>query len=140
MVIERRALGSGEIDHERLWLSVVLAGAALVVLWIAAGRDEVFHLICPFRHLTGVPCLGCGGTRALLALARGDLQLALTWNPLVAIGALAAVVWLAYAAVVTLLGARRLRVRLEESDRTAVRFAAWAAVAANWVFLILVGR
>ncbi len=95
MVIERRPLAGREVDHERLWLSVALAGAALVVLWVAAGHEELPHVICPFRHLTGIPCVTCGGTRAVLALTRGEVQAAFLWNPLVAVFAIAALVWLA---------------------------------------------
>jgi hypothetical protein len=140
MVIERRALAGREVDHERLWLSVALAGAALVVLWLAAGHEELPRLICPFRHITGIPCVMCGGTRAVLALTRGEVQAALVWNPLVAVAAMAALVWLVYAAVVTALRAPRLRVRLAERDRLLFRAAAWTAIASNWVFLILQGR
>jgi hypothetical protein len=140
MVIERRALAAREVDHERLWLSVALAGAALVVLWVAAGHEELPRVLCPFRHLTGVPCVACGGTRALLALTRGELQAAFFWNPLVAVSAIAALAWLAYAAVVTLLRAPRLRVRLGARDRFLFRTAAWTALVGNWMFLILQGR
>ena len=140
MVIERRPLAGREVDHERLWLSVALAGAALVVLWVASGHEELPSVICPFRHITGIPCIACGGTRAVLALTRGDVQAALVWNPLVAAAAIAALAWLVYAAIVTALRAPRLRVRLADRDRTLFRAAAWAAIAANWVFLILQGR
>jgi hypothetical protein len=140
MVIERRPLAGREVDHERLWLSVALAGAALMVLWVAAGHEEWPHLICPFRQITGIPCFTCGGTRAVLALTRGDVRAALVWNPLVAVSAIAALVWLFYAAVVTALRAPRLRVRLAERDRFLFRAAAWTAIAGNWVFLILQGR
>jgi hypothetical protein len=140
MVIERRELGGREIDHERLWLSVALAGAALVVLWVAAGHEELPRVICPFRHLTGIPCVTCGGTRALLALTRGDVNTAFHWNPLVAAVSIAALIFLLYAAVVTALRAPRLRVRLAERDRTLFRATAWTAIASNWVFLILQGR
>lgn len=140
MVIERRPLEGREVDHERLWVSVALAGAALVVLWIAAGHEELPRLICPFRHLTGIPCFTCGGTRAVLALARGDVHAAFAWNPLVAASAIVASIWLFYAAVVTALRAPRVRVRLAERDRSVFRAAAWTAIAGNWVFLILQGR
>ena len=140
MVIERRPLAGREVDHERLWLSVALAGAALVVLWLAAGHEEAPRLICPFRHITGIPCFTCGGTRAVLALARGDMHAAFVWNPLVALSAIAALAWLLYAAVVTVMRAPRVRVRLAERDRSLFRAAAWMAIAGNWVFLILQGR
>ena len=38
---------------------------------------------CPNRAMTGVPCPGCGLTRATLALFSGDLMGALHWHPLV---------------------------------------------------------
>jgi hypothetical protein len=140
MVIEHRALAAREVDHERLWLSVALAGAALVVLWMASGHEELPRLLCPFRHLTGIPCVACGGTRAILALTRGEVQTAFLWNPLVAVSALVALAWLLYAAVVTVLATPRLRVRLGERDRFLVRATAWTALTANWMFLILQGR
>jgi hypothetical protein len=140
MVIERRPLEGREVDHERLWLSVALAGAALVVLWLAAGHEELPRVVCPFRHITGIPCVTCGGTRAVLALTRGDVQAAFIWNPLVAAFAIAALAWLLYAAIVTTLRAPRLRVRLGARDRFLFRAAAWVAIASNWVFLILQGR
>lgn len=37
---------------------------------------------CPFKALTGIPCPGCGGTRALQSILRGDILNALYINPL----------------------------------------------------------
>ena len=37
--------------------------------------------MCPFRLATGGWCPGCGGTRALRHLMRGDLAMSLTLNP-----------------------------------------------------------
>lgn len=38
---------------------------------------------CLFKELTGVPCPGCGCTRAFLCLLRGEVGQALWYNPLV---------------------------------------------------------
>jgi len=43
---------------------------------------EYIPLICPFRTISGIPCPGCGMTRAFLALAEGDFLGALRFNPL----------------------------------------------------------
>ena len=43
---------------------------------------EHIPLICPFRAISGIPCPGCGMTRAFLALAEGDFLGALRFNPL----------------------------------------------------------
>lgn len=37
--------------------------------------------LCAFKHLTGVPCPLCGGTRVCAALAQGDVATALQLNP-----------------------------------------------------------
>lgn len=47
----------------------------------------LFYLIitrgkCLVRELTGVPCPGCGITRAYIALAKGDVKLAWHYHPL----------------------------------------------------------
>lgn len=47
-----------------------------VALWMG-------FVTCPMRVTTGVPCPGCGLTRAMLALLSGDLAEALHWHPLV---------------------------------------------------------
>lgn len=38
--------------------------------------------ICPFRHLTGLPCPLCGMTRSLLCFFQGDWHASLLWHPL----------------------------------------------------------
>ena len=40
------------------------------------------HSECPFRLMTGLPCVTCGMTHALVALARGDLAAAWAASPL----------------------------------------------------------
>ena len=58
---------------ERVWRALPLAVVSVVVL--AAWR-------CPVAELLGVPCPGCGLTRAALALAVGDLAGAVRIHPL----------------------------------------------------------
>ncbi|HVN97643.1 MAG TPA: DUF2752 domain-containing protein [Syntrophorhabdaceae bacterium] len=49
---------------------------------ICADRvQHVLPLFCPFKALTGIPCPGCGMTRALLCMAKGDFSGALALNP-----------------------------------------------------------
>jgi hypothetical protein len=36
---------------------------------------------CPFKALTGIPCPGCGMTRAMLSITKGDFHGAFGYNP-----------------------------------------------------------
>ena len=42
------------------------------------------HTICPLKNLTSLPCPGCGGTRASIALSKGHISEAFSYNPLTA--------------------------------------------------------
>ncbi|WP_420040251.1 DUF2752 domain-containing protein [Gordonia sp. MP11Mi] len=75
----RTRLGSrlSHLGSSRVTESTVLAcgGAAAVVaaacIPVAAVHDG--PVICPFRRLTGLPCPGCGLTRAFVYTMHGDL-------------------------------------------------------------------
>jgi hypothetical protein len=54
----------------------LLVVAGIVVAGFATGSS-----VCLWRALFGVPCPGCGMTRALLSLACGDLRAAWRFNP-----------------------------------------------------------
>lgn len=59
-----------------------------------------FPVLCPFRICTGHACMGCGLTRSVIALFRGDLDLSLRYHPLgVALVAQAMVIAVAVGAV-----------------------------------------
>jgi len=56
--------------------------AELVALGLAFGLAiRIGWLQCPSARWLGLPCPGCGTTRAALALARGKLTEAIHWNP-----------------------------------------------------------
>ena len=75
----RRALSRRRLA---LWLgSGALALAGFFLLgWIQLPSGPAFS-ICAFRRMTGIPCPGCGMTRAVSALARGQFLLALHFHP-----------------------------------------------------------
>lgn len=60
-----------------LALSVGTAARLIDPAWLAG-----VPVLCPFRRLTGVPCPGCGLTRAVVALAHGDVAGAVALHPL----------------------------------------------------------
>jgi hypothetical protein len=58
--------------------SLVLAGAAGLQLTLVS-----FSLpgwVCPIFHITGIPCPGCGLSRAVILLLRGDLKGSLRYH------------------------------------------------------------
>jgi hypothetical protein len=76
-------------------LGAALAAGAAVALVGAVDPNEPGHYpSCPFLVLTGLYCPGCGGLRAVHALAHGDPAAALGLNPLLVVAApLLAVLW-----------------------------------------------
>jgi hypothetical protein len=60
----------------RLALGVMLVSAFFPVAGL--GVD-----LCPFHHLTGLPCPGCGMSRAMAAFSQGDFVAALGLHPFV---------------------------------------------------------
>ena len=67
------------------------AAVLLALLGLALLRPARPIFPCGFHALSGLPCLFCGGTRAVRAILHGDLQAAIYLNPL-AFPALALVV------------------------------------------------
>lgn len=63
-------------------------GVALAVYYLAA--RALFHAFCPMVIATGIPCPGCGMTRALLFFVTGQWERSWNMNPL-------AVCWVALA-------------------------------------------
>jgi hypothetical protein len=55
---------------------------AAIFLMVSAPSEDG-PTVCPFALATGTACPGCGMTRAVGFLARGNLSAALTYHPLV---------------------------------------------------------
>lgn len=123
----------GKLVHEAIFGPLLAFGALLAVTI----PDWLPRLPCVMRRLTGIPCLTCGSTRAVLALARFDVVEALTMNPLTTLLAIFAVGYVVHAALV-LAGLRRPWIvgPLGRFGRAAVVL----AIAVNWSYLFAVGR
>jgi hypothetical protein len=94
---------------------------------------------CMLRTTTGIPCPGCGATRAFAALAHGDAVSAFTLNPLAVTAVGIVMLWFAFALIATTLpGKARAAVnrRIRGSGKRWVTLAIIAAVA-HWIYLVV---
>ncbi len=85
----------------RLLYTVLLLGCAGGYAWVAWTVNEPANeaTVCLVKNVTGLPCPSCGSTRAVAALASGDVYGALQWNPLgflIATVLLIAPIWIGY--------------------------------------------
>lgn len=124
---------------ERTILIVAASAAAVaVLLFLVAGFFRPMAVICGWKKVTGWPCAGCGGTRALFCLAGGDWLEALCMNPGVVVGGVGLAVAALYAGGVVFLGWAPWRPAW--ASRVPWRWWLAGAVAANWLYLLAISR
>lgn len=63
-------------SHLRIKLIILGAYVCLLLLWVFMGWP------CLFRAITGIPCIGCGLSRAWLAALQFDLASAFRYHPM----------------------------------------------------------
>lgn len=135
-------------------VNVALLPFLLFGFLLARFAAPLFKLLpaCTFRQVTGVPCPSCGATRAGLALAQGDLMIALSYNPLLVISLGILFGWSVYRvfeiwsgkAVSRGLAKMMIKIFGAHFDgakfrmRQRLRWLAIGAIALNWIYLILV--
>jgi len=90
-------LSSARTHAAQVW-GVLTALFVAAILLPLPGRDgRIAHLpsFCPFYTLTGLPCPGCGLTRAFVCLGHEQWRESLHWHPLGwAVFLLLALLWL----------------------------------------------
>jgi Protein of unknown function (DUF2752) len=129
-----RRLGSGELNHELLWLTVSVGSLGCAAIWLSLGLPWP---TCLFHELTGLPCLTCGATRSTIAFLHGNFATAWSWNPLAFIALCAVALFDLYALSVLIMRAQRLRiVFLSERAKHITRFVVIAVLALNWIYLL----
>lgn len=80
---------------QRILTDIKKSGIAFVVVAIfLVSCNFLFGTVCPIAYFFGVPCPGCGMTRAAFALLRGDFCLAAQYNATIYLWALYGVLWL----------------------------------------------
>lgn len=126
------------VAPERAILACAVAAAVMgAAAWLALSAG-IPGWRCPWKLLSGLPCVGCGTTRAVVLFGCGHCCEALLLNPggVLALAGLAGAA--AYAGAV-------LFFRLEPWRpagliRSRWRWLAALAALANWIYLIAAGR
>lgn len=75
---------------------IICPAAVIAALYTALSLAGIG---CPIKFITGISCLGCGMTRAWLAVLRLDLAAAFHYHPLFMLPPVAAVLYLAKARI-----------------------------------------
>ena len=86
-----KAFERNPIEHILYWISIwciCVIGLLCLLAWGFAyrtGHSEIFS--CEIKRTLGIPCPGCGGTRAILSLLHGKMFRAIYYNAFVVYGA-----------------------------------------------------
>jgi len=84
-VIENNQISEDARGQARFPLGVLIGVYVLsIALPMPGGDGLILRLptICPFDHMTGLPCPGCGLTRAFVSMAHGHVVDAFRWHAL----------------------------------------------------------
>lgn len=123
---------AARVDREVAVLWAVCAAGCLALrpVWLAAAG---LLPACLWHVWTGLPCPGCGTTRAIVHLLLGEIVAAFAMNPLAAgaavafvAGGLVAPLWLGLGGLVPVVPAQ---------PRPAWALATFAMVTTNWAWL-----
>lgn len=114
---------------------------AIGLLVLFAARFFPFHLFsysCPFHSLTNYPCLSCGMTRVFVLMARQNWLGALKLNPLGFFLFVATFLFALYCLSFSLLGLKRIRVKLSKKEGVALKILIFLGLVLDWGYLICI--
>jgi hypothetical protein len=111
-----------------------LAAAAALHFWVPPTDPR--YIVCLFRRVTGLPCPGCGMTRAFAHLAKGEWRAAVHDHPLAPLlAAEVGMAWLVWGGIAA--GLVRWPRRLVRTDRVVLANA--AVLVAVWLVRLATG-
>lgn len=94
--MREKLVKSAKVAAKRLWADIKAYRIALIAIMIYNVVVRiVFHAACPQLIITGIPCAGCGMTRAVWYIAMGQLARGMRLNPAAPLW-MALVLWLSW--------------------------------------------
>lgn len=121
---------SASVERHLAWVTLAGLSVMFIISMIWRPADEPTFILCPFRALTGLPCPGCGMTRAFCALGHGELLRAIHFN------ALSPLLYLSF--IVTWIGAAATLLRLHRVQAAVMRLRPNMATGIAILALVLV--
>jgi hypothetical protein len=109
-----------------LWIAGGIALTGCVVVGIVDPNQTQLLPACAFKAATGRDCPGCGMTRGLHALLRGDVVRAMNHNLLLVAILVATGVYFGWNAIARRTGKRQLHFKFRRSTWFAIGFAVFA--------------
>jgi Protein of unknown function (DUF2752) len=128
----RRPAYPGELNHELVWPATFVVSAAFAWGWFLSGLQLPQ---CIFMRLTGLPCLGCGGTRCARNLVNLDFGQAFLFHPGFFLLVTLAALWTVYSAIFWLRrDTLRLRIFVEPAYSVQLRIAFVIVLVVHWAW------
>lgn len=128
----RRPAYPGELNHELVWPAAFLSGALFAWAWFLSGLQLPQ---CVFMRVTGLPCLGCGGTRCARSLVHLDFGQAFLFHPGFSLVVMLAALWTIHSAVFWLRrDTLRLRLVVEPASSRRLRLAFVGVLIVHWAW------
>ena len=131
--------GPARVRRLEVLVPPLVTFAGIVVLLIVARfyeRLPVQAPPCGFKATLGIPCLGCGGTRAIKALASGKPVEAIAFNPAVVFGVFVSAAWLFTGLRRFCNGASPLTVPEQNHRIRRLALIAIGVLTLNWIYLL----
>ena len=121
-----------EMSTPRIAGFLLLSSVLIISFAIPPFRNSEFT-VCLFKNIFGIPCPGCGMTRAFLFIAHGDIRSALELNVnSLAVFVVVVALW-AQSAFHVITG-KKIRIHLERRENYFVFVVAVVAMMSGWVY------
>lgn len=126
-------------SRKTLWLEAAYGSICLCGIAAARFAPWIFKFAgyCPFYRLTGYPCPSCGTSRAWCAMARLDLAMALSMNPLGALLFVVSALVALYCFAVLVFKMKPVRIVFDNpAEIRLLRIVLPALILANWIWIV----
>src|SRR3990172_7447053 len=125
-------------DPDQIEFGIIYGGIALVMLGVGWLQPILpFAPDCVFKELTGIPCLTCGSTRAVVHLSHGDILSAFVMNPMTTLCLMSAVLYFIYSLMSAAFELPRIGFFLTKRESTIMRAGVVMLLFIQWTYLII---